>query len=137
MAYQSDESGEFQIYVRPFPQVEDDVVPISNNGGIEPLWSQDGRELFYMESGSPPRLISVSIEANDANGRLAVGGREAIMEWPYSLVGEGRSYDVSPNGQRFLGLKRSVEDGERDPTRPQITVVLNWDQELLERVPVD
>ena len=134
MAYQSDESGEFQVYVRPFPHVEDDLMPISNSGGIEPLWSRDGRELFYMQPGSPPQLISVSIETPD-DGTLAVSGREAIMDWPYSLVGEGRSYDVSPNGERFLAVKRVTGDG--DSARPEIIVVLNWHQELLERVPVD
>ena len=48
MAYQSDESGEFEVFVRPFPEVNGGLVPISTNGGTEPLWSRDGRELFYM-----------------------------------------------------------------------------------------
>ena len=138
MAYQSDQSGEFQVYVRPFPHVDDDLVAISNNGGIEPLWSRDGRELFYMQpgGGSPTLLMSASIETNDADGTLASGGRVAILEWPYSLVGEGRSYDVSPDSQRFLALKQGTADGEGDSARPAITVVLNWYQEVLERLPV-
>ena len=135
MAYQSDESGQYQVYVRPFPQVEDDLIPISNNGGIRPLWSRDGRELFYMQPGSPPRLISVAIDTRDADGTFAVRGREAIMDWPYFLQGQARSYDVSPDGQRFLAIKPIT--GAGDATRPGINVVLNWHQELKRLVPVD
>ena len=136
MAYQSDESGEFEVYVRPFPRVDDNQIPISNDGGIEPLWSRDGRELFYMQPGSATHLISASIETNQGDGTLTVGERETIMEWPYSVEGEGRSFDVSLTGQRFLALKQEIADGEDGTTPSEITVVLNWDQELLERVPI-
>ncbi len=57
-------------------------------------------------------------------------GRESIMEWPYSLVGEGRSYDASPDGRRFLAVKLGTGDAEGDTSRPEITVALNWRQKL-------
>jgi serine/threonine-protein kinase len=135
MAYQSDESGEFQIYVRPFPQVDDDKELVSNNGGFHPLWSRDGRELFYVQPGTP-QLISVSVETNETDEAFAFGDRETILNWPYFAPAEGRNYDVSPNGQRFLTVKLASAEGETDAMRPEITVVLNWFQELTERVPV-
>ena len=133
MAYQSDETGEYQVYVRPFPEVDDGLVPISNRGGIKPLWSRGGRELFYVQPGSSPQLISVSIESRDSS--LMVSGRETVMDWPYLRPTEGRDYDISPDGQQFLALIQ-VGNLDRDTAPPQINVVLNWFQELTERVPV-
>ncbi|MDA1092888.1 MAG: hypothetical protein O3A25_06425, partial [Acidobacteria bacterium] len=104
MAYESDASGAPQISVRPFPQVDDDLVAVSNDGGIKPLWSRDGRELFYLRPGAPVALISVAVDAGGATGPFAVGERTALFDFPYSSAGEGRSYDVAPDGQRFLVL---------------------------------
>ena len=53
MAYQSDESGRPEIYVRPFPNVNEGLERVSNAGGIQPLWARSGRELFYLEPGTP------------------------------------------------------------------------------------
>ena len=50
LAYQSDQSSQYEIYVRPFPNVEDEQWLISNGGGTQPLWAPDGRELFYLGS---------------------------------------------------------------------------------------
>ena len=114
MAYESDESGVYQVSVRPFPQVHDDLVPISNTGGIQPRWSRDGRELFYIQPGNPPQLIAVSIESREDD--LVVGQRTVVMEWPYSRQGVGRSYDVSLDGRQFLALKGATGgDGEATP----------------------
>ncbi len=76
---------------------------VSNNGGIYPVWSRDGRELFYVEPG--PRLMSVSLETNETSRTFAFGVRAPIMDFPYFTGPEGRTYDVSPDGQRFLVLQ--------------------------------
>ncbi len=136
MAYQSDESGEDQIYVRPFPQVEDDQVQVSNNGGSRPLWAREGRELFYVQPGPSRQLISVSLETGDTDRAFVFGDREAILDWPYFTIARGRTYDVSPDGQRFLVLTPAAGDGEGDAPQPEIHVVLNWFEELKARVPV-
>ncbi len=135
MAYESDASGAWQISVRPFPQVDDDLVAVSNDGGRTPLWSRDGRELFYLRPGSPDALISVAVDAGGATGPFAVGERTALFDVPYVSGPAGRSYDVAPDGQRFLVLG-NARDATGDAVRPEITVVLNWTRELLERVPV-
>ena len=130
LAYQSNESGQYEIYVRPFPNVEDDIITISNAGGLEPFWSRDGSELFYLEASEPPRLMSVAVQSSDAN--LLVGDRAPIMSWPYRMFGAVRSWDAADDG-RFLAIKR----GASETAAAQIAVVQNWFQELERFVPTD
>ena len=101
MAYQSNESGAFEIYVRPFPNVEADQVQVSNNGGGIPLWSPDGSELFYLQPGAPVQLISVSV---DTGATFAFGGREVVLEWLF----RGRRW---PHLRRVAG-RPAVPRGE-------------------------
>jgi serine/threonine-protein kinase len=133
MAYESTESGGSEVYVRPFPDVDANQVRVSNNSGYYPLWSRDGRELFYLEEGSPPRLMSVSFEADAASGSFIVGTRTVLMDWPYSASAEGRTYDVSPDGQRFLAVRLGGGDGEAEGSPLEITVVQNWFEEVRQR----
>jgi serine/threonine-protein kinase len=135
MAYESDETGEFQIYVRPFPAVDEDQVQVSNAGGVFPLWSRDGRELFYVERGSPARLMAVRVEPDRRDGPFTFGERLPVVDFPGYIAAEGRTYDVSPDGRRFLVVKDPVT-AAGDVARPEIEVVLNWHRELLERVPI-
>jgi len=127
MAYESDESGQFEIYVRPFPNVDVNFWQVSNGGGGLPLWSRDGRELFYLDPGPPERLMSVSVVATET--AFSVGTRTAILDWPYLGFGggPGRKYDVSLDGQRFLAIK---ESGTEDASSARIIVVQNWFEEL-------
>ena len=129
MAYESNESGEFEIYVRPFPQVEEDQVLVSNNGGRFPLWSRDGGELFYLQPG--PELISVSLDTGEADQPFTYGDREVVMEWPYFARLPGRSYDASPDGQRFLAVTSEAGAGEG---ATQVHLVTNWFEELRQRM---
>ena len=132
MAYQSDESGQYEIYVRPFPNVEDGRWQVSNAGGIHPLWSRDGRELFYL-AGPPARLMVVPVQTDPT---FVPENPQELLEWPYSTLGEGRTYDVSPDGQRFLAINTVPLETDADASPPQINVVLHWFEELKERVPV-
>jgi Tol biopolymer transport system component len=129
IAYQSDESGRWEIYVRPFPNVDDDRALVSNNGGRFPLWSRDGRELYYLEGqlGSL-RLMAVSVEPTGTS--FAFTGRDQLIEWPYYAGGEGRSYDVSAAG-RFLAISEGGPQGSNE----KIIVVENWVEELRRLVP--
>ena len=131
MAYQSDESGEYEIYVSPFPDVAGGKQQVSNAGGIFPVWARNGQELFYVENGEPAHLMAVPVQTGST---FNPGNPEAVFEWNYYTGTLGRTYDVSPDGLRFLMIKGAT--GGPDATRPQINIVQNWSEELKERVPV-
>jgi Tol biopolymer transport system component len=133
LAYDSNASGELEIYVRPFPNVDDGLWQISQGGGTQPLWGPDDRELFYVSSTG--QLVAVPIEMNP----FTPGNPEVVLERSYVSrpggVAVGRTYDVSPDGKRFLMIKEETQDGETVPT--QIILVQNWLDELKRLVPVD
>ena len=133
LAYQSTESGTSEIYVRPFPDVNASRRQVSTDGGTRPLWSRDGRELFYyLEPGT---ILAVPVEPG---ADFAPGRPEVVVQGDYAFpFNAGRHYDVSPDGSRFLLLSDvGAREGE-EPVAARIDVVLNWDQELLERVPLN
>jgi Tol biopolymer transport system component len=126
LAYVSDESGRYEIYVQPYPG-PGGKWQISTEGGTEPVWNTNGRELFYR---SGYKMMAVDIAAQLSFG---AGKPKVLFEGPYQLLGVANpNYDVSPDGQRFLMLKPS-ESAEAAPT--QINVVLNWFEELKQKVP--
>jgi serine/threonine protein kinase/Tol biopolymer transport system component len=120
LAYVSNESGRNEIYVRPFRGAGEKVT-ISNEGGNETIWSKDGRELFYRSGDA---MMAVDITTTPA---LSVGRPRRLFEKRYELsLALWPNYDVTPDGQRFLMVRRVDED--EDPA--QINVVLNWRDEL-------
>jgi serine/threonine-protein kinase len=129
LAYQSNESGRDEIYVRPFPNVS---APgrwqVSPDGGTGPVWSRDGRELFYLVQATG-QLVSVPVQAMGAS--FVAGTPQPLFEGSYFRGPGGRSFDVSPDGKRFLMIR--PESNKALPS-PQIVVVLNWFNEL-RRVP--
>jgi Tol biopolymer transport system component len=126
LAYLSDESGRYEIYVQPYPG-PGGKWQISTEGGLEPVWNRNGRELFY-RSGNKMMAVDVTTQPSFSVGKpkMLFEGRYEPSPFPNS------NYDVSPDGQRFLMLK-PVEQAEAAPT--QINVVLNWFEELKRRVP--
>ncbi len=122
LAYVSDESGRDEIYVQPYPG-PGGKWPISAEGGTEPHWSADGRELFY-RLGDKMMVVEVQSEPAFTSGRP-----QLVFEGPYVLGNSVANYDISPDGQRFLMIKE--EEGQQD----QINVVLNWFEELKRLVP--
>jgi len=134
MAYNSDESGRHEIYVRPFPDVGSDQVQVSNSGGEKPRWSGDGRELFYLhQPADPTELMSVAVEPVAPGERFRFGERRALFDWPYFNGAQGRTYDVTPDGQRFIAVTGGTGTESR-AEELQMTVVLNWFTELRERM---
>ncbi|MHC4556376.1 MAG: protein kinase domain-containing protein [Planctomycetota bacterium] len=122
IAYQSDQEGQFEVYVTPYPE----PIPkkISTGGGYSPVWSADGKELFYRNG---EKMIAVTIETEP---ELKVTNSEVLFEEQY-YTGTGSNYDVSRDGQRFLMVKES----EDQPSATQLIVVLNWFEELKRLVP--
>ena len=137
MAYQSDESGKCEIYVRSFPDVNKGEWQVSTNGGGSPLWSPDGRELFY-RSGDATMAVEVETEPTfkPGNPKILFKGTY-FSDALYRLTAlHGTS---SPDGKRFLMIKppastrRSARSGW---STQKINIVVNWFEELKQRVPV-
>lgn len=131
MAYQSNESGQDQIFVRPFPDVDAGRWQISTAGGTRPLWSRDGRELFYLTEGGSVMAVAVQLRPT-----FSAGSPKTLLEGPYfagggPFGGNDRTYDVSPDGKRFLMIKSSPAF----TAAPRFIVVQNWFEELRQRVP--
>jgi WD40-like Beta Propeller Repeat len=105
IAYQSNESGRDEIYVRPFPRVNDGRWQVSTGGGTRPAWARSGRELFYVDLANT--LTAVSVQTSEAT--FATGTPVKLFETAYAgSLSSPREYDVAPNGQRFLMLKENA-----------------------------
>jgi serine/threonine-protein kinase len=137
LAYQSNKSGLYEIYVSPFPNVDGGLWQISQGGGTRPAWSRDGRRLFYLDAKN--LLTEVPVQA--AGSAFSLGNPTTILRTPYyagSTMGglDLRGYDVSPDGRRFLMIKENAPSAATPAALPpSIVVVLNWAEELKARVP--
>ena len=130
IAYQSDASGRDEIYVQPFPNVDDGRWQISTGGGTQPLWAADGRELFYLAPRGGVMAVPVQTEPT-----FTAGNGEVLFDGSYFVSGFGRTYDVAPDGQRFLMIAaRDGPDGASASTN--IIVIQHWLQELKARVSI-
>jgi Tol biopolymer transport system component len=118
IAYASDETGRFEIYVRPFP-VADGKWPISAGGGMQPEWRRDGRELFYLSADG--KLMAVDVTTDGAGFAAGVPRALFDVDIPETTIPYPSDYTVSADGQRFL--VNTVVD---QPSRPPLTVILNW-----------
>ena len=127
LAYQSDESGQNEIWVRSFPDVTAFRTQVSNDGGTRPLWSRDGTELFYFVD--PDTIMTVPV----GDGPEFVAGLPTVaVQGPYAIPSNaGRHYDVSCDGQRILLLRETGAAAVQ-----QMHVVQNWFEELKRLVPV-
>ena len=128
--YASDETGRREIYVQPYPG-PGGKWQVSTDGGNEPMWSRNGREIFYRDG---QRMMAVDITTQPG---FIAGKPHELFEGDYLKNGAGYArpnYDISPDGQRFLMVKPlSLEQA----TPTQINVVLNWTEELKRLVPAE
>jgi serine/threonine-protein kinase len=134
LAYESDSSGQFEVYVRPFPNVEEGQWQVSTAGGEHPLWARSGRELFYVA----PDGALMAVRADTRGARWQASTPTKLLEGRYVVGGAGilgRHYDASPDGQRFLLIKQAGADTAAAP--PQIVIVQNWFEELKRLVPTN
>ena len=123
IAYMSDESGQFEIYVRPFPGAVG-VWQISTGGGSDPVWARSG-ELFYRNGD---KMMAVDVRTTPI---FKAGVPRLLFEERFA-PGVFLAYDVTPDGKRFL----IVKSAEQEQTSIQINLVLNWFEELKRRVPI-
>ena len=126
LAYVSNESGRFEVYVQPYPG-PGGKWQISTEGGMEPVCNPNGRELFF-RNGDKMMAVDIATQPSFVAGKPKVLFAGPYLPTPLTTP----NYDVSPDGQRFLMLKSS-EQGQATPM--QINVVLNWFEELKQKVP--
>jgi Tol biopolymer transport system component len=127
VAYASNESGRLEVYMRPFPG-PGGAIQVSTEGGCGPVWSPDGKEIFYRSwSGT-----KMSVRTFEADPTPQVGEPKVLFERQF-LGGNqyGRQYDLSPDGQKFL----MIQLAEPPPPPKQLNVILNWFDELNRLVP--
>ena len=121
LAYSANESGRFEVYVVPFPNVTAARYVVSSAGGDEPRWSHSGRELFFRDASG--RMISAAVTTSPV---FAVTQSTALFDASsYMRTDILRSYDVSPEDRRFLMLRPVSASGSE-----QIVVVQNWFQAM-------
>ncbi len=128
IAYESDETGRSQVYLERFPGLGDRQ-RVSENGGIGPVWSRDGRELFFRDDTGGLLVAPIGPDH-------AVGSVETVIEGPTQYnVGtafQSKQYDVGPDGS-FLFLRRKAAENSGS----QIILVQNWFEELKRLVPTN
>jgi Tol biopolymer transport system component len=122
LAYASDESGQFQIYVRS-AQDAGGKWQVSSSGGIGPIWARDGKELFFRDRD---RIMVARVTTRTM---FSIESVSQIFQGPISQR-QGPNFDVSLDGRRLLVL---MEAGS--PGASHINVVLNWQEALKRRVP--
>jgi Tol biopolymer transport system component len=116
MAYDSDQSGSFEVYLSPFP-AGGSKWQVSQGGGVQPIWSRDGSKLYYAAPGG--KLMVASIKGNGP--AVAIGTPQELFQTQLQDPTDGgQAYAVAPDGKRFLVDK--VEQG----ASPPLTLVTNW-----------
>jgi serine/threonine protein kinase/Tol biopolymer transport system component len=123
VAYVSDESGVNEVYLAHYPEMTGRVI-VSTHGGNWPVWSPDGRELFYRQGNA---VMAVQVQTTPT---LVVGIPKRLFTGPYAGVDGDRKFDVAPDGRRFLMIER-IDDARH------FIIVQNWFEELKSIAPTN
>ena len=128
LAYTSDESGRPEVYVQPYPG-PGGKWQISTEGGNEPVWVKNGRELFYRDGN---KMMAVPVTTQPT---FRAGPPTLVFDGQYfrDVALAAANYDITRDGQRFL----MIQLGEQQGAPTQINVVLNWFEELKRLVPTE
>ena len=134
LAYEANYSGPYDIYVRPFPDTQSGGYwQVSTDGGTVPLWARNSAELFYLSPTGALMRVGVApgpIWAPTAPTKLFEGRYGAAASQ------SGRTYDISPDGKRFLMIK-PIDSAGQTAVPASLVVVQNWREELKRLVPTD
>jgi serine/threonine-protein kinase len=127
LAYQSNETGQTEIYVRPFSDVTAGKWAVSVGGGSTPLWAHSGRELFYVDGEG--QMVAAQVNTSTA---FAVSGRQRLFSVePFAMDSVYASFDISPDDQRFFMIRGAGSGGG---AATALILVENWFEELREKV---
>ncbi len=133
LAYASEESGVSEVYVRPFPGPGGQY-QISAKGGSRPLWSHDGRQLFFLDDQSRINVADCSV----TGGSFAAGKPRIWSTKSLAFMGTSYAYALAADGKRFaVVLKAEKTEQPQRNTTDRVKVVLNFAEELRRRVPPD
>ena len=132
LTYESNENGRFEVWVRPFPNVEDGARVVSNGVGLWPLWNPSGgHELYYIGSQG---MMAVTVETEPTfSSAPPVRLFETNVYGTPDIVGNNRRIDIAPDGERFLMFK--FEEPAEILDGPDLILILNWIDELRRLVP--
>jgi serine/threonine-protein kinase len=133
LAYESNESGRYEIYVRPFPNVEAGRWQISTGGGTMPLWARSGDELFYLAADRTIQSVRV-----DGSSSWRGSTPTHVLQGKYLLASNAnpaRTFDISLDGKRFLMIKQG--SGDDAYARQSLIIVEHWSEELKRLVPTN
>ena len=119
IAYQSNETGRYEVYVRPFPG-RGGAIPISTAGGVYPRWSRDGNELYFIAPDA--KLMAVPIRATTT--MLEAGAPAALFQTRRlgggsNVIGRSHQYDVARDGRFLINV-------DAQASAPPITLLMNW-----------
>ena len=135
LAYESNQSGRAEVYVQPFPASGRREL-VSIDGGVQPVWARNGRELFYRVSQGPGRTMRMMVVDVTLGDTFTAGKPRMLweaMSVRYPAGTGGRAYDVAPDGQRFLMIQQGDPVSQSPITH--VVLVQNWLEELKRLVP--
>jgi len=130
IAYQSNESGRYEVYVRPFPELDAGLVQVSSEGGTRPFWGPDGQELFFWVE--PDLLMVMPVGPVGRGAVFPRGTPRVLLKGDYLQPLNSRTLDVTPDGQRFLLIK-AADSGPA--SRPIVVLVQNFLEDLRRLAP--
>jgi serine/threonine-protein kinase len=126
IAYESDETGKNEVYIRPFPSVDDGKWQVSSNGGQAPLWAHSGKELFYVDGSRSMVAVPVTGGAS-----ITLGTGKMLFPLPASILlapdEHYTPFDISPDDRRFIMVR---ERGEQPGDQVTVLLVENWFTEV-------
>jgi serine/threonine-protein kinase len=138
LAYEANDSGRFEIYVRPFPDVTSGHWLVSTSGGRYPLWAHRGRELFYVAPDGALMGVAVAGGSPWTAGtpkKILEGGPGGYVTTAGVFSNFPRNYDIAPDDQRFLTIKATGGNAVASAP-PTIVVVQHFDEELKRLMPL-
>jgi serine/threonine-protein kinase len=137
VAYTANTNGLSVVFVQPYPGTGAKYEISKEPDSHHPVWSRDGKELIYLNGNAQLTSVSVTSQPSFAFGnpaRVFSASEGAITDLPFNP----RNYDITPDGNRFIRVV-DVDAAKRNgpPPNPTLNVVLNWFEELKQRVPVN
>ncbi len=131
MAYESNESGTNEVYIRPFPDTDAGKWQVSTSGGTAPLWAHNGRELFYIKPSPGRQMMVVTVETEPI---FSVGERRVLfpLGTEYWLSANYAAYDVAADDEHLFMVRRFASGDEL--VGSALIIVENWLEELKAKV---